>query len=349
MILLRLYFLGSGHEAKYYSIKGKPYNGDENVYYRSWRPQQNQENTENQENQVEPIIKIRFVFTGPSGMDIIKSAASITKKALKIIPDYIDNSILKCGFNVQDLKFEIAGHSRGAMIAQDVYEELNKKYPDAVFSIAKYDEYGGPFHILKKKNNVRDLSTKPDENNAQGTESSDDTNLLDYSLVVISMDPTVPFRSIAKNKNPKTIIFTTCSHGSCMAVGKAFLKIYKGSDRYGVFIHISKLYYQKNSSEATFSEQVKKFSEEENAYEKLTPGNALDLYQKLAKALGCGSKVYNSNNKNEVVQGILKTKSRILHAVSARRAKAFIDSSIKSKALDAKEWKNYAYRSEHYP
>ncbi len=195
VILLRLYFLGSGHEAKYYSNKGKPYNGDKNVYYRSWRPQKNQEN------QVEPIIKIRFVFTGPSGMDTIKpTSASITENALQIIPNYIGN-ILNHGSTEKDLKFEIAGHSRGAMIAQDVYEELNKKYPDAVFSIAKYDEYGGPFHILKKKNNVRDLSTKPDENNAQGAKSSDSTNLLDYSLVVISMDPTVPFRSIAKNKN----------------------------------------------------------------------------------------------------------------------------------------------------
>ena len=338
MILLRLYFLASIHKAKYYSIKGKPYNGDKDVYYSSWRPQKNQKNTENQEklhiqkSQGEPIIKIRFVFSGPSGMDIIKSAASITKKALNIMPDYIDN-ILNLGFAEKDLKIEIAGHSRGGMIAQNVFEVLAEMYPDVVFSIAKYDEYGGPFNRLIKKNDAHDLRKKVIGGN---------------SVVVISLCPAVPFRSIAKNKNPKTLIFTASSHGSCMAVGKAFLNIYKGSDRYGVFTHTSNLYYQKNSSKATFSEQVKKFSAEKNAYEKLTLGNALKPCQKLAKAIGCKPKVYNSNDINKVANGIASKKFSIFHAVSRRRAKAFIDALIKLGILDAEKWKHCAYRSEQY-
>lgn len=321
MILLRLYFLGSTHKAKHYSRKGIPYNGDENVYLRLWKNQKQEDSD----------IKVRFVFSGPNILDIGKlSINSICKKALKIISDYIESNIIKLGFSESDLQVDIAGHSRGGVIAQRVYEDLKTKHPKAKFNIAKYDEYAGPFNRLIRVNDSHDLGEKTDENEAP-----------DYSLVVVSVKPGVPFKSISKNKNPKTIIFTTCSHGSCNAVGAAFSKLYTDSQRNGVFFHISDFHYKKTAKE-NFHEQIKELVQK-NEYMKLTKSNALNLLKKLAKKIDCPPTVCNGNDIDKIINAILNKKYKIFYAISRRRRKPLINELIKLGILDVKKWQKYTY------
>lgn len=291
MTILRIYFLGSTHEAKNYTENGKgnPYDSNENVYLREWKGKNGEK-------------KIRFVFSGPDSFNAIRTIKSIKKEALDIVPKYINENNLYG--NTEELKIEISGHSRGGLIAQRVYDKLKSTYEKAKFIIKKYDEYAGPFKRLKKGNDSHNIGVRKNKN-------------LDSSVFVVSLHPTVPFNSIAKNKNAKYTVFTTCSHGSTGAVGRVFDKISDKSSR--IFYHISDFHFDKKKNA-----KAQIASMDKSDYIAITKENVLEKSKELAKRLKC--KIKDGDDINKIVNAICKK-------ISSRRGKIFKGTLKKFKLL----------------
>lgn len=179
-IEIKVNFLGSGHYAYKTANAGKSYDGTKHIYEK------------------DEIIasdhkwEVQFTFSGPTALDIkeptIKSVAAKGKKTLE---DFL-NIILKRKIPSKNISIHINGHSRGAIIAKNVYDYLKSKFSSQIKfgKLELADPYAGPLNRLRKS---------VDEFQANG------------SVVIYSLKEQL-YRSPSQVLNAEIIIFTNTSH-----------------------------------------------------------------------------------------------------------------------------------------
>lgn len=220
--------------------------------------------------------------------------------------DIVNNDSCTTITSVLTIKIKITGHSRGGTIAQKVYDKLKSyfKYDSDIIkfnTLNKADEYSGGFN--------RFFRTDYDKHTL-------DSNL--DSVQVVSMAPTVPFNSIAYNRNAKVTIFTTCSHGSCMAVAKAFRKHFQNEK--GVYFHISDFYFKKGEE---FKNQLNSLKKEE--FFKISKDDLMENLKSLCQKL-LSKNIYDKKYAN-----LLKSKDKKLQNKKDNIEKMILMELIKKK------------------
>ncbi len=140
------------------------------------------------------------------------------------------------------------------------------------------------------------------------------------------MAPTVPFNSIAYNRNAKATIFTTCSHGSCMAVAKAFRKLYKNAK--GVYFHISDFYFQKGKD---FKKQLSSLKKEE--FLLISKNDLIPFLKHLCV------KLLGKNNYLKKYNNLLKSKKKKLQGKENPEIEKLILMELIKKQISSRRYK----------
>ena len=198
-------FLGSCHLASEQPGSGVQYGKHKDVYYRL-KPSSNERG-------------IIFTFSGPTLLDIKKpNIKSITKEAKEILDDLISNinilteNILKENEQIKEknetgkvnIVIYIKGHSRGGVVANNIYRWISKNFSEYKVKLEKLviaDPYAGPINrIIKKKN---------DDFDYVGMFKN-----IPKSKIVVYTVVEKRFRGPAKSLNSDVIVFTDAEHSA---------------------------------------------------------------------------------------------------------------------------------------
>ncbi len=182
---ININFLGSTYVAKKEPGAGNPYSGNENIYVKQTSKNEKAE--------------INLTFSGPNILDIgTLSIKNITNSAKKILKDIISVMI--------DLKIEITvairGHSRGGIIAKNIYDFLKKKFGNRIKleEVIYADPYAGPINRLKKLVDNFEIDQK-----------------LSNDMVIYSLVEKM-FASPSLILNAEVVIFSNTTHSSARYV-----------------------------------------------------------------------------------------------------------------------------------
>lgn len=209
-LLIIVDFLGSCYLASKQPGAGVQYGKYKEVYYR-----------------LKPLSDERsiiFTFSGPTLLDIKKpNIKSITKEAKEILNDLISNicilreNILAKNENAlkheekeqikkMNIIIDIKGHSRGGIIANNIYRWFLKNFSKyeiklKLKKLVMADPYAGPINrIIKKKNDNFDDINVPE-------------NIPESKIVVYTV-ANKKFRDPAKSLKSNAIILTDSLHGA---------------------------------------------------------------------------------------------------------------------------------------
>ncbi len=198
IVEIKVDFLGSSHYAYKTVNAGKSYDGTKHIY----------EKDEIIKN--ENKWKVKFTFSGPTTLDIKEpTIKSVTAKGKKTLEDFL-KTILKTLKEIaysKNIFLHIKGHSRGAIIAKNVYDYLKSKFSSQITfeKLELADPYAGPLNRLAKK-----VDTFEDE-------GQKDINIV-YSLTEKR------FASPSKALNANIVVFTDISHDKTQYISSYIAK-----------------------------------------------------------------------------------------------------------------------------
>jgi hypothetical protein len=258
-VFFNISFLGSRNPARLINKKAKNYGNDKEIfYYKSENP---------------TVRTHHFYFSGPNILDFgtALSIKKITKKAEKVLGEEIEKEIKQEDVTVF---VNIKGHSRGAVIASNIWNILKNKYPKnekvKLNSLAKADEYAGPVNNSFEKNDVR-------------TYDEPENVICTYSL-----KSRRPFKTPTKNTGASIVIFTDADHNSTHVIGNAAYSQFK-RQKLGKGVY----FFKKNDSLPCFSrsakgdilkkqqEDIHQFKETAK-FDKICDGNREEIFKKYA-------------------------------------------------------------------
>ncbi len=209
-------FLGSCHPASKHIEAGTQYGKYKEVYFNL--------------KSVNGKYAIVLTFSGPTKFDIKKpNIKSITKEAKEILDDLISNINLLIEENKgQDKKMQvyldIKGHSRGGIIAENIYEWFSLNSSNLKIKLGKLiiaDPYAGPVNrIIKKGNDNFDYLNK-------NIKSVPESKIVVYTVAERR------FRDPAKSLNSDVIVFTDVTHDRTKYIAEY---IFYESEYKGVYI-----------------------------------------------------------------------------------------------------------------
>ncbi len=198
---ININFLGSCHVASKHSGAGERYGKYNHIYY----------NYSSRDNANTFILN--FTFSGPTKLDVLKpNIKSITKEAQDVLTDLITNiSLLK-----KNIIINIEGHSRGGIVANNIYKwllliPLENSIRIGKFSIA--DPYAGPVNRrVYEETNDFDRSLIPVHMSIPANK-----------VVVYSVNER-RFRTPAKSLESDIVVFTDVSHDKTKYIAEYIFK-----------------------------------------------------------------------------------------------------------------------------
>ena len=188
---INVYFLGSCHYAYKHPNAGTPFKGNKHVYHE-------------EENEGTSNFKAYFTFSGPTALDIKKpTIKSMTRLGIEVLKRFIDEKVE--AYKTLKITVNIKGHSRGAIIAKNVYGELKQSYKSneniEFGTLSLFDPYAGPLNGYKK--------------------TYDNIDIDDADIAVVYSLTEGLYASPSKVKNAKIVIFTDCEHDKTKYIGRA--------------------------------------------------------------------------------------------------------------------------------
>lgn len=188
---INVYFLGSCHYAYKHPNAGTSFENNKHVYYK-------------EENKKTSNFKAYFTFSGPTALDIKKpTIKSMTRLGIEVLKRFIDEKVE--AYKTSKITVNIKGHSRGAIIAKNVYGELKQSYKSneniEFGTLSLFDPYAGPLNGYKK--------------------SYDNIDIDDADIAVVYSLTEGLYASPSKVKNAKIVIFTDCEHDKTKYIGRA--------------------------------------------------------------------------------------------------------------------------------
>lgn len=192
---INVYFLGSCHYAYKHPNAGKPFNNNKHVYFKEEKKNLNKEDGN---------FEVYFTFSGPTALDIKKpTIKSMTRLGIEVLKRFIDEKVE--AYKTSKITVNIKGHSRGAIIAKNVYGELKQSYKlnkNIEFgTLSLFDPYAGPLNGYKK--------------------TYDNIDIDDADIAVVYSLTEGLYASPSKVKNAKIVIFTDCEHDKTKYIGRA--------------------------------------------------------------------------------------------------------------------------------
>ena len=184
---INVYFLGSCHYASKHPNAGTSFKGNKHVYYKT-------------ENEGTSNFKAYLTFSGPTALDIKKpTIKSMTQLGIEVLKKFIDKN------KTSKITVNIKGHSRGAIIAKNVYGELKRNYNSnkniEFGTLSLFDPYAGPLNGYKK--------------------TYDNIDIDDADIAVVYSLTEGLYASPSKVENAKIVIFTDCEHDKTKYIGRA--------------------------------------------------------------------------------------------------------------------------------
>lgn len=257
--IMNVYFLGSCHYAYKHPNAGQSYLNNKHVY----------------KNESVDGSEVYFTFSGPTALDIKKpTIKSMTQLGIETLKSFIEKKLeyddtLKIIINIK-------GHSRGAIIAKNVYEKLKKDYNSSknveLKILSLLDPYAGPLNGYKK--------------------SYDDININNADIAVVYSLTEGLYASPSKVENAKIVIFTDCEHDKTKYIGRAIPDL-----------EIGKVYWFKGYQDELRNNTVKlkniNISEKEIKY----------IYQKIDNYVKNNIEIIDSKNCMEVLKRFSDIKS----------------------------------------